>query len=59
MRYAVITEETGSIDNVVEWDGVSLWDPGSEYRIVDDSDAEYEVAGTLTTEGVYTPPEAE
>ena len=49
-NYAVINKVTNEIENIIVWEGV---------RLVDiTANPEYHIGGTLTAEGVYTPPPA-
>ena len=53
MQYAVIHTATGAIENIIEWDGVSPWEPPAGCNVV--ASQSYAIGGTLV-DGVYTPP---
>lgn len=39
MRYAIIVSETGLVENVCEWDGVSEWTPAEGHVAVASDEA--------------------
>lgn len=53
VNYAVVIEETGLVENMASWDGVTVWSPGPG-RIALRSD-EAQIGGTYAGGG-FTPP---
>ncbi len=55
MRYAMIRD--GSVESVIEWDGVSDWTPGEDYDVID-CPASVGPGWTHDDDGFHAPPSA-
>jgi hypothetical protein len=57
MKYAVISEETNIVDNVIIWDGVTPWTPPVEYYTESIGDSGAGI-GWSYIDGQFVPPAA-
>ena len=57
MNYALVNTETGIVENIIVWDGVTEWTPpaGVNVIFVSELEAAY-IGGTRNSDGTYSPP---
>lgn len=57
MNYALVNTETGIVENIVVWDGVTEWTPpvGVDVIQLSESEAAY-IGGTRNPDGTYSQP---
>lgn len=57
MNYALVNKETGIVENIIVWDGVTEWTPPAEVDVVKLSETDIAYTGGIrNSDGTYSQP---
>ena len=57
MNYALVNAETGIVENIIVWNGVTEWTPPAGVNVIFVSDLETAyIGGTRNPDGTYSQP---